>query len=69
VNFPSVASSSPTVGRRTTTLGSPPEDDVNPRDIDKVISEVAGMAGRWNLFKRFLSDRLKASPPSSHFVS
>ena len=37
------------------------EESVNPRDIDKVISEVAGMAGRWNLFKRFLVDRLQVS--------
>ena len=39
------------------------EEGVNPRDIDKVISEVAGMAGRWNLFKRFLVDRLQVSQP------
>ncbi|KAI0270779.1 COG4-domain-containing protein [Russula aff. rugulosa BPL654] len=56
-NFSSAAPS-PTVGRRPT---QPPlsEEDVNPRDIDKVISEAAGMAGRWNLFRRFLVDRLR----------
>ena len=35
------------------------EDDVDPRDIDKILSELAGMAGRWGLFRRFLCDRLK----------
>ncbi|KAI0262967.1 COG4-domain-containing protein [Gloeopeniophorella convolvens] len=57
-SFSSVTSS-PTVTRRPT-QGGLPEDEVNPRDIDKVISEVAGMAGRWNLFRRFLLDRLKS---------
>jgi len=32
---------------------------VDPREIDKVLSEVAGMIGRWHLFKRFLFDALK----------
>ncbi|KAF8582204.1 COG4-domain-containing protein [Ramaria rubella] len=36
-----------------------PEDDVDPRDIDRILSELAGMAGRWGLFRRFLCDRLK----------
>ncbi|KAH9056637.1 COG4-domain-containing protein [Lactarius vividus] len=57
VNFLSAAPS-PTAPRRQTTTPLS-EDDVNPRDIDKVISEAAGMAGRWNLFRRFLLDRLK----------
>jgi hypothetical protein len=39
------------------------EENVNHRDIDKVISETAGMAGRWNLFKRFLVERLNVSEP------
>ncbi|KAH9001665.1 COG4-domain-containing protein [Lactarius akahatsu] len=56
VNFLSAAPS-PTAPRRQTTTPLS-EDDVNPRDIDKVISEAAGMAGRWNLFRRFLLDRL-----------
>ncbi|KAF8502459.1 COG4-domain-containing protein [Gautieria morchelliformis] len=36
-----------------------PEDGVDPRDIDKVLSELAEMAARWGLFRRFLCDRLK----------
>lgn len=38
-----------------------PTDDVaiDPREVDKVLSEMAAMIGRWNLFKKFLSDALK----------
>jgi len=37
-----------------------PEDGaLNPREIDKVLSELAGMIGRWHLFKKFLSEALK----------
>ena len=32
---------------------------VDPREIDKVLSEVAAMIGRWHLFKKFLSEALK----------
>ncbi|CAA7270154.1 unnamed protein product [Cyclocybe aegerita] len=32
---------------------------VDPREIDKVLSELAGMIGRWYLFKKFLSEALK----------
>ncbi|KAG8912577.1 hypothetical protein FRC02_005936 [Tulasnella sp. 418] len=35
------------------------DDAPDPREIDKVLSEVAGIAGRWALFKRFLADRLR----------
>ncbi|KAF7304762.1 Cog4 domain-containing protein [Mycena kentingensis (nom. inval.)] len=37
----------------------PDEDLVDPREIDRLSSEVAGMAGRWNLFKKFLSESLR----------
>ncbi|KAJ7752135.1 COG4 transport protein-domain-containing protein [Mycena metata] len=40
---------------------APDEDLVDPREIDKVLTEVAGMAGRWNLFKKFLSESLRES--------
>jgi hypothetical protein len=38
-----------------------PNEDVaiDPREIDKVLSELAGMIGRWHLFKKFLSEALK----------
>ena len=32
---------------------------IDPREIDKVLSELAGMVGRWHLFKKFLSEDLK----------
>jgi COG4 transport protein. len=38
---------------------APDEDVVDPREIDKVLTELAGMAGRWNLFRKFLSESLK----------
>lgn len=34
------------------------EDTVDAREIDKVLSELAAMSGRWNLFRKFLFDRL-----------
>jgi hypothetical protein len=37
------------------------ETAIDPREIDKVLSEVAAMIGRWNLFKKFLSQALKVS--------
>ncbi|PPQ84112.1 hypothetical protein CVT26_013223, partial [Gymnopilus dilepis] len=37
----------------------PPEDlSIDPREVDKVLSELAGMVGRWNLFKKFILDAL-----------
>ncbi|KAJ7135036.1 COG4 transport protein-domain-containing protein [Mycena crocata] len=45
--------------RRQQPSMAPDEDLVDPREIDKVLSEVAGMAGRWNLFKKFLSESLR----------
>ena len=35
------------------------DEEVDPREIDKVITEAAGMTSRWSLFRRFLYDRLK----------
>ncbi|KAI0060834.1 COG4-domain-containing protein [Artomyces pyxidatus] len=52
---------SSTNSARRAAPGGVPEDEVNPRDIDKVITEAAGMAGRWSLFRRFLMDRLSKS--------
>jgi conserved oligomeric Golgi complex subunit 4 len=37
------------------------EDIVDARDIDKVITEVASMSGRWSMFRKFLYDRLKVT--------
>lgn len=35
------------------------EDAVDAREIDKVLTEVSGMGGRWGLFRKFLYERLK----------
>lgn len=35
------------------------DTSIDHRDIDKVLSELAGMIGRWHLFKRYLSHALK----------
>ncbi len=37
------------------------EDLVDPREIDKVVTEAAGMSGRWGLFRKFMHDRLKVT--------
>ncbi|KAI0831802.1 COG4-domain-containing protein [Trametes gibbosa] len=35
------------------------DETVDHREIDKVLSEAAGMGGRWGLFRKFMYDRLK----------
>ncbi|KAI0668553.1 COG4-domain-containing protein [Trametes maxima] len=35
------------------------EELVDPREVDKVLSEAAGMSGRWGLFRKFMHDRLQ----------
>ncbi|CDO69043.1 hypothetical protein BN946_scf184834.g50 [Trametes cinnabarina] len=43
------------------------EDDlVDPREIDKVVTEVAGMSGRWGLFRKFMYDRLREEFADEH---
>ncbi len=42
------------------------EDVVDAREIDKVLTEVAAIGGRWSLFRKFLYDRLKASTTYYH---
>jgi len=31
---------------------------LDPRDVDKIISEIAMMVGRWNLFELFIAETL-----------
>jgi conserved oligomeric Golgi complex subunit 4 len=38
------------------------EDDLDPREIDKMLSEIAGMSGRWYLFRKFLLEELQVCP-------
>ena len=35
------------------------DDGLDPREIDKTLSEIAGMCGRWNLFRKFLVEQLQ----------
>jgi hypothetical protein len=35
------------------------DDDSDPREIDKILSEIAGMSGRWYLFRKFLVEQLQ----------
>ena len=44
--------------RRVPPSINPEEAIVDPREIDKVLSEVAGMVGRWSLFRKFLAESL-----------
>ncbi|KAF9228537.1 COG4-domain-containing protein [Gyrodon lividus] len=39
--------------------------DVDPREIDKTLSEIAGMSGRWCLFRKFLAEQLQDEGTSS----
>lgn len=34
---------------------------MDPRDVDKVLTEAAEMSGRWSLFRKFVYDRLKVT--------
>ncbi|KAF7322767.1 Cog4 domain-containing protein [Mycena chlorophos] len=64
-----VADNSPTTlnsSRKAPSTAAPDEDLVDPREIDRLSSEAAGMAGRWNLFKKFLSESLRDSDDADH---
>lgn len=43
-------------GRRT--MAQPEQDDVDPREIDKLLTEIASMSSRWHLFCKFLRQTL-----------
>lgn len=62
-SFFSLTTSTPTMRRPPTQLPGI-DEEVDPREIDKVITEAAGMASRWSLFRRFLYDRMKTTEPS-----
>lgn len=44
--------------RRPPSSMNPEEAPVDPREIDRILSELAGMIGRWSLFKKFLTESL-----------
>ena len=41
------------------------EDIVDVKQIDRVLSELAAISGRWNLFRKFLFERLSVIYPLS----
>ncbi|KDQ59403.1 hypothetical protein JAAARDRAFT_56419 [Jaapia argillacea MUCL 33604] len=57
-SFQSYAASPPL--RRQASLASGVEEDtLDPREIDKVLVEVAGIVSRWSLLRKFLYERLQ----------
>ncbi|KAG6877994.1 hypothetical protein C0992_008804 [Termitomyces sp. T32_za158] len=56
-NNPLIYASGP-ASRRPTSFHTE-ETRVDPREIDKVLSELAGLIGRWSLFRKFLVDSLQ----------
>ncbi|KAF5386630.1 hypothetical protein D9615_001767 [Tricholomella constricta] len=64
-NNPPIPLYSP-INRRSPASMNPDESTVDPREIDKVLSELAGMIGRWSLFKKFLIESLSDDIPNPH---
>lgn len=52
---------SPIIRRQASQFTVPDEDLVDPREIDKALSELAGMTGRWGLFRKFLTEQMSVS--------
>lgn len=52
--------------RRST---SPSDDQVDPREIDKVLVELAGMASRWNVFKKYVAENLSTHDEVNGFAA
>ncbi|KAG2066119.1 COG4-domain-containing protein [Suillus decipiens] len=40
-------------------ISSQDDNELDPREIDKLLSEIAGMSGRWYLFRKFLVEQLQ----------
>ncbi|KAI0693895.1 COG4-domain-containing protein [Cytidiella melzeri] len=53
------SSAPPPMRRAVSSMNVVEEDTVDAREIDKVITEVAAMGGRWSMFRKFLYDRFK----------
>lgn len=51
-----ISNSISTPRKQTTTVEM---DEVDPREMDKTLSEIAGMSGRWYLFRKFLVEQLQ----------
>ncbi|KAK1229053.1 Golgi transport complex subunit 4 [Marasmius sp. AFHP31] len=46
----------PATSARRHPTNAPAEDEIDPREIDKLLVEMSGMVGRWSLFKVYLFD-------------
>ncbi|EMD34512.1 hypothetical protein CERSUDRAFT_117357 [Gelatoporia subvermispora B] len=58
-NVGSQYSLSPAIRKQPSQTGVIDEDIIDPREIDKVLTEIAGMSGRWALFRKFMYGRLQ----------
>ncbi|KAK7693068.1 hypothetical protein QCA50_002633 [Cerrena zonata] len=54
-----VLSGPPQIRKTASQMSAGDDDLVDPREIDKVLTEVSAMAGRWSLFRKFLYNRLQ----------
>ncbi|KAG1903982.1 COG4-domain-containing protein [Suillus fuscotomentosus] len=45
--------------KQSSQVSSQDDDELDPREIDKLLSEIAGMSGRWFLFRKFLVEQLQ----------
>ncbi|TFK55321.1 COG4-domain-containing protein [Heliocybe sulcata] len=59
--FHTLQTSSPMVRKQP----SQEDEGPDPREVDKVLTEATGMAGRWSLLKKFLIERLEEAPEES----
>ncbi|OAX40804.1 COG4-domain-containing protein [Rhizopogon vinicolor AM-OR11-026] len=50
---------SPFISRKQLQASTQEDDESDPREIDKILSEIAGMSGRWYLFRKFLVEQLQ----------
>lgn len=57
------------VRRVASQMSTQDEDTIDFREIDKVLTEAAGIAGRWGLFRKFLFDRLRVSGENEHIYN
>ncbi|KIK45917.1 hypothetical protein CY34DRAFT_22317 [Suillus luteus UH-Slu-Lm8-n1] len=46
--------------KQSSQVSSQDDNELDPREIDKLLSEIAGMSGRWYLFRKFLVEQLQS---------
>lgn len=60
--FHTLQATSPVMRRQPSNMSAAEDEGPDPREVDKVLTEAAGMAGRWSLLKKFLIERLQDEP-------